>query len=347
MTKAASATPCLPELFLNHGDFTMAYSVVVDENIALFESGHGILGYADTGKMRLFVGDPMCTQKNIDGLVDAFLEHSAGARVVGLQCSRETGEAFHRRGYNATLMGVETILDVAGFDLKGKRKTKVRRWVNTARNAGLMVTEGRVEGNQARMREISRQWLECKPSEELKILLRPMPNHDTPHARVFFAADDEMQGFVVFDPMFRDGRVMGYYADICRFSKTAPNGTFDLIINTALDVFRAEGVEQLSFGLSPLAEVRPCVTDNAVVRAIARINFAYGESMYPFQGIDFHKRAYHLEPQSLRRPVYCITKGCAPVMDIIRTFGAVGIIPAGNPLAPLGHVARGVLRSWK
>ena len=49
----------------------------------------------------------------------------------------------------------------------------------------------------------------------------------------------------------------------------------------------------------------------------------------------------------LRKPVYCITKGRAPVMDIIRTFGAVGIIPAGNPLAPLGHVARGVVRSWK
>lgn len=110
------------------------------------------------------------------------------------------------------------------------------------------------------------------------------------------------------------------------------------------DVFRDEGVERLSFGLSPLAEVRPCVTDNAIVRAIARINFASGESMYPFQGIDFHKRADHQEPQSQRRPVYCITKGFAPIMDIIRTFGAVGIIPAGNPLA---HIARGVVRSWK
>ncbi|WP_045221468.1 hypothetical protein [Desulfonatronum thioautotrophicum] len=97
-------------------------------------------------------------------------------------------------------------------------------------------------------------------------------------------------------------------------------------------------------GLSPLAEVRPCVTDNAIFRAIVRINFAYGESMYPFQGIDFHKRAYHLEPQSIRKPVYCITKGRAPIMDIIRTFEVVGSIPPGNPLAPLGHVARGVVR---
>lgn len=50
----------LPVPLYNHGDFTMAYSVVVDETIALFESGHGILGYVDTGKVRLFVGDPMC-----------------------------------------------------------------------------------------------------------------------------------------------------------------------------------------------------------------------------------------------------------------------------------------------
>ncbi len=61
----------------------------------------------------------------------------------------------------------------------------------------------------------------------------------------------------------------------------------------------------------------------------------------------FHKRAYHLEPQSIRKPVYCITKGRAPIMDIIRTFETVGIIPPGNPLAPLGHVARGLVRSWK
>ncbi len=337
----------LPELFYKYGDFTMAYSVVVDETISLFESRHGILGYADTGKMRLFVGDPMCVVNDIDGLVEAFLKHSAGSRIVGLQCSRATGEAFHRRGYNASLMGVETILDVPTFDLKGKYKAKVRKWINTARNAGLEVREGTIDGNQKVIREISEEWLGIKKAGELNVLLRPLPDQDTPHARIFFAADNVMQGYVVFDPLFRDGRIVGYYADICRFRRSAPNGAFDLIINTALDVFRAEGVEQLSFGLSPLAEVRPCATDNAVVRAIARINSAYGESMYPFQGIDFHKRAYHLEPQSMRKPVYCITKGCAPVMDIIRTFGAVGIIPAGNPLAPLGHIARGVVRSWK
>jgi lysylphosphatidylglycerol synthetase-like protein (DUF2156 family) len=330
-----------PKEFFKHGNFTMAYSLIVDDNMRLFDSDYGQIGYFDSKKGRLFVGDPMCDKNDLEKIVKDFLKDSSKKKVIGLQCGVDTGNTFYNEGYNATRMGVETILDVKSFDYKGKKKAKVRRWLNAAKS--LNVCEGDFNKNYDDLKQISDEWLKTKGNDELNILLRPFPKEDTNYTRVFLSKiEDKTNGFVIFDPMFEDSQLIGYYANLCRFNNNSTNGAFDLIISNALDKFKSENVKYLSFGLSPLAEVVPTKTDNYFVRNIAKLNFDYGESMYAFKGIDFHKKAYHDDKQSFRRPVYFVTKGTLPLFDITNTFSTIGIIPKNNLLYPIINLAKGV-----
>lgn len=240
-------------------------------------------------------------------------------------------------------MGVETILDINSFDYKGKKKAKVRRWVNAAKNLDLKVSEEDFNQNYDDLKKISDEWLKSKGNNELNILLRPFPKENTEYSRVFLSKkDDKTNGFVIFDPMFENSQLIGYYANLCRFNNNSTSGAFDLIISNAIDKFKSENLKYLSLGLSPLAEVIPTNNDNYFVRKIAKLSFDYGESMYAFKGIDFHKKVYHDEKQSFRRPVYFITKGHFPIFDITDTFSTIGIIPKNNLLYPIINLAKGV-----
>lgn len=244
-------------------------------------------------------------------------------------------------------MGVETILDVQAFDLNGKAKTKIRRWINTARNAGITVREQRFcdDGILRAAMDVSRRWLDSKiNSRELNIMTRKSRYCDEYGTRTFFAyQDDALVGYIVFDPLYENGKTIGYYADLCRINPDAPNGTQDLIQWEALCRFREESLTWLSLGISPLA----CIDDghgfhNPVLTRVLKINYRLGNRMYAFQGLEFHKSAYHDGRQSHRRSTYFVTGGPLPFVELIRCFGIIGIVPEGGFLTGILHAGKNI-----
>jgi lysylphosphatidylglycerol synthetase-like protein (DUF2156 family) len=100
-----------------------------------------------------------------------------------------------------------------------------------------------------------------------------------------FAAHDEdgrLLGYVTFSPAF--GPRAGWLHDLSRRHPDAPPGTMELIVSTAVEQFRAEGVGFLHFGLTPFSGLDPAQEVDAasgVAARIVRFLAAHGSKIYP------------------------------------------------------------------
>lgn len=325
-----------------YGSFPIAYSAVYDDEMKHFEAEEGFIPYVDTKAERVALGDPLCAPADMNSLIVKFLQQAQADRrsPVVLQCGLETARSFASHGFNANHMGVETNLKVATFSTEGKTMTKVRRWINSARNAGIQITEMSMQNPETvkDIATVSEEWLKGKINQaELRLLTRPLKLEYEPDTRLFCGMlDGKIVAFVIFEPMYNDNRITGYYADFVRALDCAPNGTMDLIYHEAMALFRNEGVEVLSFGLSPLADQQDIEElYNPIVASIFRINYKHANDMYAYQGLDAHKKAYCDGINGIRDPKFLVVGGALPLNQMINVFNYIGILPEQSYLASI------------
>ncbi|WP_300667792.1 DUF2156 domain-containing protein [Desulfoluna sp.] len=322
------------------GSFTMAYSVKADPNFSQFNHEKGSIAYQDAQGVRIFVGDPFCRKTDAEAVVKAFIKasHECHLPLVGLQCSLETARQFNVFGFNATHMGVETLI-LPGWTLKGKN---VGRRIRKARKSKLSVSEARWDSEATLTEEaiaVSTKW-RCTRSTQtpLNILLRDPTFRDEPNERTFFAwLDQQLVGYVTFEAMYDNHQKIGWYANINRRDDSRNVAVFDAIIDVALNCFKKEpGFQTLSLGLAPMA----CAHNthgfaNRIVAKITALSFAHGNEIYNCKGILQSKKNYWPKaptqhPNQIEvRDTYCITHGRMPLNSVARAFMEVGILPDG------------------
>jgi phosphatidylglycerol lysyltransferase len=288
---------------LRHGGSAMAYSSLQPGAAQFIHPQLGYLAYipvrhplyAPRG-MNVVIGDPIAARADFAPLLDAYL---AATRVltVFLDIGSAFADVLSARGYPVNEFGVNSEIDLAGFDLelRGKQYAHLRRWRNKARSEGVEVHEGRLsEQGGEELDELNREWLARKGGHDLAGLTRPLVFEDEEGVRYFWARKHgRLLALAVFDPLYRDGRVIGYLHNASRAIKDAPNGTNDAIVLHAMGQFKAEGKELLTLGLSPLAlkngEAYP---HNAWVAWAFDFIYRRCAFIYPCQGNFFHKQKY-------------------------------------------------------
>lgn len=346
--------PLLLDYLKLYGSHTIAYSAVFDDKMRNFYlPDKGFILYGFYKNIRFMLGDPLCAKNNTSEVVKAFIAdtNEASNILIGMQCSFETASVFSRNGFSVNHMGVETILFLDTFDTKGKAMTKVRRWINSATNAGLKVKEENLQDSRIReeVERISAQWLEGKATNsELTLLTRPLSFKDEAGLRFFCGyLNGKIVGYNTFEPMYKDNKIIGYYANICRLQDDAPNGTLDLIMHNAREIFKTEGAKYFSFGLSPMADIKDeHKLHNPIVSFMLESSYRYGSSLYSFQGLDFHKKAYHDEVNSVRQPSYLLIKGSLPVNQIINSLSYLGILPNQGFISNLSYLAETMIKGF-
>ena len=146
------------------------------------------------------------------------------------------------------------------------------------------------------LQEISRDWMLGKATydRELSFVARPAVYSSEQGVRKFIARlDGRIEGFVFFDPMYVSGRVYGYHLDIIRARTDAHPSTRRFIIKSALELFKSEGHEVVSLGISPEL-VKRCerFKSNPVTRRALEALYRYGNRIYPFKNLTFAKSRY-------------------------------------------------------
>ncbi len=289
-----------------YGKSCLSYSSLQAGMQYYLEEGIGFIAYlpfrhplfAPLGR-KIILADPICALDQAEGLLQRFIQ--VHKRVIVLQCTAAIGQILSKLGYEVNHFGQEADLLIP-FELAGKERSKLRQWRNKCEREGVSVEERPLSACDRREIEaLSQEWMQEKGGKELTLLTRPFVPSDEPDVRCFWARQQgKLIGLAIFDPIYEQGEIVGYYHNFDRITADAPNGLSAFIILEAIRTFEREGVQKVSLGLMPLYVLRKHFRHNEFTMKGLKYAYRKLNHLYPFQGNISHKKKFHGQLQ----PVY-------------------------------------------
>lgn len=309
----------LIELLRRHGSQSIGYSTLQGDLNHRVEPGRGYAAYGSHLNHNFVLGNPICSPEEMA----EFVESAIGALddPAFVQVDRETAELLHDRfGYKVTRFGVETFLPIQDYSLEGDpRKSRLRASIRRGREVSEVFELAQSDLAEkfgigpAELDAVTAEWLAAKKvKRQLRFLIRQPVYHDEPYVRKFYSidADKGLQGFIFFDPIFADGEIVGYCPSVMRARPGASMGHAAYILFTAMDVFKIEGKELLSLGLSPSAPQGSGFRHDALTLHGLKLLYRYGNCFYNFKGMSYYKNQF----KGMTSDSFCATR---------RSFSAV------------------------
>ena len=183
--------------------------------------------------------------------------------------------------------------------------------------------------NDSDIEKVMNSWLSSRPlnRREFTLLSRGFEYTDEPDCRKFYATcRSKLVGVSVFDPIYRDGQVEAYSETMARAARSAPKGTRDILLLSALEKLANENIRYVSLGLSPLeriAEIAPQTENLRRSRFTAGwFDFAYRKLngiVFNFQGLSFKKSRYVGDLKtgnSSLKKIYCGFSTKFPIAEV-------------------------------
>ena len=249
--------PELRSRFLRqYGDFSLAYSTAFQPRLEHFGGEQGYIAFRKRWGITFALGDVVASSQQTGPMIDAFLK--AHKRVVFCQASEQLAKQLVERGFYANEMGADTTIDLADYSFNGKQKEWLRYASNwCARRDYRIVEAGFDEVHPDQVEAVSEAWRKTRTvkQKEVRFLNRPIVLEDEPDVRkfFFFSPDNQLQAYIFLDPMYRDGRLIGYVTCIKRRHPDAPMYSEQAIMKHIIEKLQVEGVQELKLGLSPMA----------------------------------------------------------------------------------------------
>jgi lysylphosphatidylglycerol synthetase-like protein (DUF2156 family) len=298
-------------LLREHGTFPQAYSATFQDGLSHFGDERGFVAYKSVGRTSLVLGDPVAAQADWTDLISRFLAAHPDAGFW--QVSREMVQMLAPRGFFINEMGPDIRLDLAHYNLVGRKKQNLRSAVNQAARLGYVTREALLTSVDIKeVASLSEEWRRTRTigGREVSFLNRPLVLADEPDVRKFFMFDEtgKIVAFCGFDPIFERGAVVGYVAQHNRHRPEVASFADYAIKSCAIEAFQAEGKKWLFLGLAPFAYINDwefLPYKNWLVRrsfVFAYTNTLFNRFVYPLKGHEAHKRQFRGVPQ---QTYYC------------------------------------------
>lgn len=247
------------QLVRQFGTFTQAYSTAVQEGLEHFWHGDCYLAYRQKWGVTCVLADPVGDASLHKPLLQKFVGRFR--KPCFWQIGRSTATILQECGLWINEMGCDTRLDLGAYDFKGKKKERLRHATNWLAKHDFTVVEGTYADNIdiKKIRQLSETWQSSRrTTKSVHFFNRPLIFEDEPDVRKFFllSPDGEPVAFVSFDPIYRDGEVIGYSPAIKRRLSDAPLRAEEGLMKIAIEQFQSEGRELVMLGLSPLAGIK-------------------------------------------------------------------------------------------
>ena len=212
----------------------------------------------------------------------------------------------------------------------------MERWV-------VIIREETIESvNRDELNALSALWIGSKKVNDREIWIyarRPVFEFEEDVRKfVAYDRDGRVAGFIFYDPMYRDGKVVGYAANISRCNEKRFGRLATAIHMEAMERFKPEGKEVLNLCLSPFVNLeRGRFNDDFVARLFFQLSVRYGNEIYNFQGLAFHKSKY----RGTERPLYFASNSDWPSNDVYLAFLSADI--ARSYFSTVGRLVWGMV----
>lgn len=271
---------------------------------------------------RIVLADPVCSREDLGEFMGRFLELSP--RAILAVASEHCAETLRPLGFKANCVGYEPEIPVQTYNTRGNWKDldQIKRARNETRREEIAIREVAAQDlDRAALDNISAQWIKTKKVNDREIWIyarRPVFEREE-GVRKFVAFDREGApiGFAFYDPIYEEGSVVGYSANIVRCDEQRYRRLATSIHMTATDVFREEGAQTLNLCLAPFVELEEGrFNDDRFVRSFFDLSARFGNEIYNFNGLAFHKSKYRAPKKSL----YFVSNSLLPSNDIYLAF---------------------------
>ena len=300
------------------GSHALAYSTLHGGMSYVDVPEVGFIAYREYRGTRFALGDPVCADHDRDSLITAaFAEH---ADTYFVQIHSSTAKLLHDRwGLFCTPLGVEAALDPRTWTDKGISKQVLRTARNQAAARGILLAGRKeVDCDPKELETASQNWLQTRrvATRELAFLARPM--QIAPHAaimRYVAAKESRVIGFVIFDPIFLNRKVIGYTPSISRSDPTFKQGLYYALMLRAIADFKQHAsLRVLNLGLLPLSALGSNMTPHSsrLAGQFLTAVYTFGNRFYNFKGIEFTKTRFGGE----QVPVYFSHRRRLPVTAV-------------------------------
>ncbi|TDU64652.1 uncharacterized protein DUF2156 [Prosthecobacter fusiformis] len=271
---------------------------------------------------RIILTDPVCDPSDLSALITAFLQEYPAA-VFGV-VSEHCAGILRQIGFKVNCVGYEPELAVQTYNTQGnwKELDMIKRARNEAKREGLTIREVDIATVPIdQLHALSSKWLQGKKVNDREIWIyarRPVYQHE-PDVRKFVAFDKAgtAVGYVFYDPMYRDGKVYGYSANIVRCDEAKYGRLATTVHMVAMETFKTEGIEVLNLLLCPFTNLdKGIYADDLMTKWFFQISQRFGGEIYNFKGLAFHKSKY----RGYEKPVYYASNSALPSNDVYLAF---------------------------
>jgi len=276
---------------------------------------------------RIVLSDPICSRENLTTLLERFLADNPS--VAFCVISEFCAGTLREMGFKVNCIGPEPELPIQTYNTNGNWRDldMIKRARNESRREGVVIREEQLEEiESSKLQAVSSKWRGTKilSDREIWIYARRPIWETEPDVRKFIAYDKvgELIGFVFYDPVYRRGEVVGYSANTSRCDETRYGRLATAIHMEAVDLFRAEGRETLNLCLAPFVRLEiGKYNDDRITRLFFELSEKYGNRIYNFKGLAFHKSKYRVP----EKPLYFASKALITSNDIYLAYLASNI----------------------
>src|SRR5262245_44871405 len=257
-----------------YGGFSLAHATLNPDAVSSFGGAGGYIAYSQKMGYAFALGDPLAAPTDRPGLIRRFIERFGEPWFV--QISEPVAATLAQENYWITSLGFDTVLPLDSYSFAGKEKEGIRHASNWLARRGYVIEERTWSDDTAAMlAAISQEWRGSRivKGREMGFINRAFRAEADPGERVFvlFDAAGRAVAFIIFDPLYAGGKLIGYVTALKRRLAEA-GGYAELgLMRRAVETFQHEGLREVRLGLSPLAPAAPpAFRDSALLRTLFR-----------------------------------------------------------------------------
>lgn len=307
------------------------------------DADDGVTGYVSTRKMLVAGGAPTCAKERLKEVAAEFeIDAAKNKKRVCYFGAEGRLERIYENSpdHSKVLLGAQPVWEPHNWAGIIDDHKSLRAQLNRASNKNVKVSEWSAEKaqNNPALIETLSKWLNSKGLPPLRFMVEPNTLSHLEDRRVFVAElDKNVIGFVLLSPVAtRNGWLFEQFVH----NPDSPNGTVELMIDTAMRAMAADGYEYATLGLSPLsvrAEIEPF--ENPIwLRIFLAWLRKHTQRFYNFEGLDAFKSK--LQP-NVWEPVFAISN--EPKFSF-GTLYAILVAFSGN--APVKLILGGLGRAF-
>ncbi|MEM9444312.1 MAG: DUF2156 domain-containing protein [Verrucomicrobiota bacterium] len=316
-----------------YGSDPIAYSTIQSGLRDYYIADSGYASYASCLGSHFILGSIICSDKDLENFATEVIKDLGCPSFV--QINKSFARLLHDHfGYKVTKIGVESQLHTQSYELSNDyKKRNLRSYIRKGERQS-NIYELTIEGLSKQfdisvgdIECVTKQWLsQKKRKKQIRFLTRETIYEDEPGVRKFYSIDknNELIGFVFFNPIYSEGETVGYCADHMRVVKGASKGHVAYIIMKAFEKLKQEGISYLSLGLSPFYRLGSDTDfkESLGLRALFQFLYRYGNRLHNFKGLSSYKAQFRGDEHD----VYVATKSINPIKDVLAFHKYMGLI---------------------